>query len=168
MKSDNTGVAHANHQLMSSTRSLDSGKSTSSSSAVKAEPLEQMALYSSHFGKTPSALSSHHQHVDATAASSMLTGLPHLTPAPYSMHQGFTLDDMKYHHHHHPIPSAAAASVHHNPQPDYSSFAASAAAASAASMTSFPSYPGLASAPEHSNVHHHHHHHHAKLNLQTT
>lgn len=164
MKSDNSGVAHANHQLMSSGGRLDSAKSTSGS--VKAEPLEQMALYSSHFAKTPSALSNH-QHVDT--ASSMLTGLPHLTPAPYTMHQGFTLDDMKYHHHHHPAAaSAAAAAAHTHPQPDYSSFAASAAAASAASMTTFPSYPGLSSAPEHSNVHHHHHHHHAKLNLQTT
>ena len=146
-----------------------------SGSSVKPEPLDQMALYSSHFGKAPpSAVSAHpavlsgmSQHAEAAATSSMLTGLPHLTPAPFNTHSmhsgGFSDDIMKYHNTHqihHPH--------HHHHQPDYTSFAASAAAAS--SMTSghlgsFSTYPGLASASEHSN---HHHHHHAKLNLQTT
>ncbi len=126
------------------------------------------SLYSSHFAKAAQAvsagpashpaLSSMSQH-DVSATSSMLTGLPPLTPAPFnthSMHQGFSLDDMKYHHttphHHHSYP-------HTTPHQDYSSFAA------ATSMTPsgvFSTYPGLSSA-EHSN-----HHHHTKLNLQTT
>ena len=148
---------------------------------MKPEPLDQMALYSSHFAKAPSSAVTPHPasvlsgmsqqaHAEAVSAtSSMLTGLPHLTPAPFnthSMHQGFpSLDDMKYHNTHqiHPAHAHAHAHQHH---PDYSSFAASAAANQLTSghLGSFSSYPGLGAASEHSN----HHHHHAKLNLQTT
>ena len=140
-------VAH--HQLMTSHHKLSEVKSSDKSS-VKAEPLEQMSLYSSHFAtaKPPHPLTGMTQH-----DPSMLTGLPHLTPAPYSTpHQGFSLEDYKY-------PST------HSHQPDYSSL----------SSTSMPSsgvfaYPGLTN-PEHSTHHHHHHHHHHKLNqlnLQTS
>lgn len=164
----------------------DSVKTSVNSSSVKPEPLDQMALYSSHFAKAPptaavtphpasvlSGMSQYAHEAVSAASSSMLTGLPHLTPAPFnsnSMHQGFSLDDMKYHNTHQ-IHAAHHPTSHHQYHPDYSSFAASAASLGASSMTSmtsghlgsFSSYPGLASASEHSN-----HHHHAKLNLQTT
>jgi hypothetical protein len=158
MKSDSmTGVHHL----------MNNKLTDKSNNSVKAEPLDQMAssLYSSHFAKPPvppthPALSGMTQH-DPTG--SMLTGLPHLTPAPFSTghhpavathhHQGFSLvDDMKYHNPH---------SYH---QTDYSSFAAASAATSMTSSGVF-AYPGLSGTPEHST--HHVHHHHAKLNLQT-
>ena len=140
LKSDSlTGNPHS--QLMASSR-LDK------SSSVKAEPLDQVApsFYSSPFAaKAPTThhpLSGMTQH-DTT--SSMLTGLPHLTPAPFSNHshhphQGF-LDDMKYHNSH-----------------SHQDYSASFAAASAGSSGVF-SYPGLTTSTEHST----HHHHHAKL-----
>ena len=194
IKSDNlsgSSPSSAHHQLMAASSRLDSRSSgltdplkTSNSSSVKPEPLDQMALYSSHFAKAPpptasvtphsasvlSGMSQHAHEAVSAASSSMLTGLPHLTPAPFnthSMHQGFSLDDMTYHNTHQ-IHAAHHPTSHHQYHPDYSSFAASAASLGASSMTSghlgsFSSYPGLASASEHSN-----HHHHAKLNLQTT
>lgn len=132
------------------------------SKSVKAEPLEQMAssLYSSHFSKAPTMPLSGMGHESSTAGS-MLTGLPHLTPAPFnthSMHQGFphSLDEMKNHHYSH---------SHHHPHQDYSSFAASAASAA----SPFSSYSAAAVAAEHSNhINHHHHHHHSAAKLQTS
>lgn len=150
LKSDSvlTGTPHSH--LMTSSR-LDK------SSNVKAEPLEQVAssFYSTPFPKAPTThhpLSGMSQHDTST---SMLTGLPHLTPAPFSTHthhhHAYSLDDMKSYHNSHShqdySASFAAASAGSNP--------ASAAAAGVFS------YPGLASsATEHST---HHHHHHAKL-----
>ena len=106
MKPDSSALAAAHHQLMSSHHKLSevdknfvkSTSSEKSSSSVKAEPLEQMSLYSSHFASAaaasgvtkppPHPLTGMTQH-----DSSMLTGLPHLTPAPYttSHHQGFSI-----------------------------------------------------------------------------
>ena len=174
MKPD-SALAAAHHQLMSSHHKLSEASKTSSisvsgagsekSNSVKAEPLDQMSLYSSHFAsaasKPPHPLTGMSQH-----DSSMLTGLPHLTPAPYttSHHQGFSLDDMKYPNTH----------SHVHPQPDYSSFAA-ASATSAAAMTAsaggvfgYPTRAVDSALDIHSNHHIHHHHHHHKLNLQTS
>ena len=158
---------------------LDAGRITAdstknSNSSVKAEPLEQMAssLYNSHFGKAPTAphpLASMGPHESASAATTgMLTGLPHLTPAPFnshSMHQSsaFSLEDMKYNtHSHHP---------HHTHVPyqttDYFASAATAAATSMNPGGVFPNYASLAT-PTSDHSSHQHHHHHPKLNLQTT
>ena len=140
LKSDSLTGTPPHSQLMASAR-LDK------SSSVKAEPLDQVApsFYSSPFAaKAPTThhpLSGMTQH--DTTASSMLTGLPHLTPAPFSNHthhhQGF-LDDMKYHNSH-----------------SHQDYSASFAAASAGSNPF--AYPSLATSTEHST----HHHHHAKL-----
>lgn len=126
-------------------------------SSVKAEPLEQMtasSLYSSHFSKAPHPLSGMGQHA---ADTSMLTGLPHLTPAPFTTHHtghnaGFSLDEMKYHAHNSHV---------HQPS-DYSSFAAASSSMASGHHGHVFSYPGLTST-EHST-----HHHHAKLNLQAS
>ncbi len=133
-----------------------------------------------------------HHALAASDPSGMLTGLPHLTPAPFNAHAAHahahahaypSLDDMKYH-------NAAAAHSHHvpHPQTDYASSlhshmgVTSAASAAAASTSSFPYPPslsssaassatGLSASPitEHSHpMHNSVVHHHAKLNLQTS
>ena len=161
---------------------LDAGRLTAdssknSNSSVKAEPLEQMAssLYNSHFGKAPTAphplgvSMAPHEAAASVASTGMLTGLPHLTPAPFnshSMHQStaFSLEDMKYNSHsHHP---------HHTHVPhqttDYFASAASAAATSMPPGGVFQNYASLATPTTDHSSHQHHHHHHPKLNLQTT
>ena len=87
----------AHHQLLTShhhhkLNEVKSGPTDKSGSSVKAEPLDQMSLYSSHF-----ATATEPSHYPLTQHDpSVLTGLPHLTPAPYSTvapphHQGFSI-----------------------------------------------------------------------------